>query len=151
MRTGVLPAGRVKPRGSSAGFSLLEVMVCLVILAVAIPAFLGAIAKNVQLEAMNSETNVALGAANAIVESVQGLTYAEVAYGSVPQTFEASGLTNDGRTLQLTTSAGSTQVGQVVITENLAGTSKTVQVRATWRSITGSDRNIMLMTEVSSY
>ena len=135
----------------SAGFSLLEVMVCLVILAIAIPAFLGAIAKNVQLEAMNAETNVALGAASAIVETVHGLTYAEVAYGAIPQTFEASGLTNNGRTLRLTNSAGSTQVGQVLITENVEQTCKTVQVGTVWRSITGSDRRIVLMTEVTSY
>ena len=150
-RTPVSNEGDVAHDRRSAGFTLLEVMVCLVILAIAIPAFLGAIAKNVQLEAMNAETNVALSAASAIVETVHGLTYAEVAYGPIPQAFEASGLTNDGRALQLTDAAGSTQVGQVIITEDAEATCKTVQVRTVWRSITGSDRSIMLMTEVTSY
>jgi len=135
----------------NAGYSLLEIMVCLVIIALAITAFVAAITKNVQLEAMNSETNVAVNTAKAIVESVRGMTYAELTEGAVPSTFEATGLTNDGHTLRLMDSNGSTQVGHVTITENPQCTCKTAQVDVIWRSITGSDRRIMLMTEVTNY
>ena len=137
--------------GSNSGFSLLEVMVCAAVLVVAITVFLMAIAQNVQLEAMNAETNIAINAASSVIETVRGLTYAEVTSDNVPPTFEASGLGNDGRLIQLSNTAGSTQVGQAVITENLLGTSRTVHVRVGWRCATGEMRWMTLMTEVTSY
>lgn len=133
------------------GFALLEVMVCAVVLTVAIAMFLATIAQNVQLEEMNSETNIALHAAGQVVEEVHSLTYAEVGYGAISQTFEASGLGNDNRTIRLMNSAGSTQVGQVTITEDAEGMTRTVHVRVLWRSVTGSDRSMALMTEVTDY
>ncbi|HUW58112.1 MAG TPA: type II secretion system protein [Planctomycetota bacterium] len=137
--------------GSNRAFTLLEVMVCAAVLVIAITVFLMAIAQNVQLEAMNAETNIALNAANSVIETVRGLTYAEVTAANIPPTFEASGLGNDGRTIRLINAAGSTQVGQAAISENPAGTSRTVQVRVTWRCATGEMRRTTLMTEVTSY
>lgn len=148
MRLKMLRKGR-DPVRRSAGFTLLEVMVCLAVLAIAIPAFLAAIAQNVQLEQMNSETNIALAAANRVIEDVHALGFEQVDYFSVPQDFEATGLGNDGRTVKLTSGAGSTRVGTVLITPST--NTKTVLVTVTWRSITGSDRSIRLMTEVTSY
>ncbi len=139
------------PVRRSAGFTLLEVMVSIVILTVAATIFLAAIAQNVRLEAMNAETNVALHAAAGIVEDVHTMTYAEVAVGAVPATFVAEGETKDGRTLRLTNSAGSLQVGNVQITENGLHTKKAVEARVTWRSATGEDRSVLLMTEVTNY
>ncbi len=133
------------------GFTLLEVMICLVILAIAIPAFLGTIVQNVQLEAMNNETNIALNAALTVIEDVHVLGYSQVDFANLPQTFEATGLSNDGRTVKLTNSANSIQVGRVIIVENAQSTSKTVQVDVIWRGITGSDRSMTLMMEVTNY
>ena len=133
------------------GFSLLEVMVCLVILAIAIPAFLGAVAKNVQLEAMNNETHIALNSITRVIEDLYMLGYSQVDFDNLPQTFEATGLGNDGRLVKLTDSAASTQVGRVTITENAQNTEKVVQVSITWRSITGSDRSMSLVAEVTDY
>ena len=133
------------------GFSLLEVIVCLAVLAIAIPAFLGAIVQNVQLEAMNNEMNIAVNTATGIIEEVHTLGYAEVNGTNLPATFEATGLGNDARTVKLTNSAGSTQVGRVIITENAAKTAKTVQVQVTWRGVTGGDMTIELLMEVTNY
>ena len=133
------------------GFTLLEVMICLAILAIAIPVFLGAIAQNVQLEAMSNETNIALNAALTVIEDVHVLGYSQVDFTNLPQTFEATGLGNDNRTVKLTNSASSNQVGRVIIVENAQSTSKTVEVDITWRSITGSDRSMALMMEVTNY
>jgi len=138
------------PSGSG-GFSLLELLACMAVLAVAIGMFLAAISENVQLEAMNSETNIALNAAIDVIESVRSMTYGQINSTTVPPTFEASGLASDGRTIRLTASSGSTLVGQAAVTENAEQTSKTVHVRVLWRSITGSDRSVALMTEVTSY
>jgi len=126
-------------------------MVCLAIIAVAVTAFLTAITQNVQLEAMNSETNVAVNAAGAMIETVQTLTYAELVDGGVSTSFEASGLTSNGGTLFLTDVSGSRQVGHVTITENPQQTRKTVEVAVRWRSITGGEREIRLMTEMTDY
>gem|GEM_PF-3581626 len=138
-------------RTGSRGFSLLEVMVCLAILAIAIPAFLAAIAQNVQLEEMNNELNIAVNAASGILETVQTLGYTQVDYVNLPQHFEATGLGNDGRTVKLTNAAGSTQVGRVIISENAEGTVKIVEVELVWRGITGEERSMRLMTEVTNY
>lgn len=139
------------PPVHTAGFSLLEVMICMVVLTVAISIFLASIAKNVQLEAMNSETNIALNAASDVIETARSLDYGEVNHARIPATFEASGLGNDGHTVTLINTATSTQVGQVTITEDVGQTTKTVHVRVLWRSITGSERSVVLMTEVTSY
>jgi prepilin-type N-terminal cleavage/methylation domain-containing protein len=64
----------LRRRRSAHGFALLEVMVCLAVLAIAIPMFLTAIARNTQLEQMNAETNVATGAAGSVIENVHSLT-----------------------------------------------------------------------------
>ena len=133
------------------GFSLLEVMVCLVILSIAIPAFLGAVAQNVQLEAMNNESHIALNAINRVIEDVYMLGYSQVTFDNLPQTFEATGLGNDGRQVKLINSATSTQVGQVTITENAQHSEKVIQVTITWRSITGGDRSMSLIAEVTDY
>ena len=147
-----MSTGRSQTRpNAEAAFTLLEVMVCLVIIAIGITAFLTAITQNVQLEAMNSETKIAINAAQAVIETARTMTYAELSEAAVGETFVATGLTNDGQTLRLTSSEGSDQVGSVTITENPAQTTKTVQVAVVWRSITGGDRRIMLMTEVTSY
>lgn len=138
-------------RHRTSGFSLLEVMVCMVILTVAITIFIGSVAQNVRLEAMNAETNVALHAASSIIENVHTMTYAEVTSVTLPATFAAEGATTDGRTLQLITSTGSTVVGHVSILENAPQTKKTVEVLVTWRCATGQDRSIMLMTELTNY
>jgi len=150
VRTGHDAQRRPEPVGS-AGFSLLEIMVCLVIIVVGITAFLMAVTQNVQLESMNSETKVAINTAQAVVETARTMTYAELTQTALGSTFTATGLTNDGRTLRLTDSIGSDEVGHVTVTENPGGTCKTVQVEVIWRSITGSDRRLMLMTEVTSY
>ena len=134
-----------------AGFSMLEVMACLVVLTVAVTIFVGAVAQNVRLEAMNAETNVALHAASSVIEDIHTMTYAEVAIGTVPETFKAEGAANDGRTLRLQTSANSPEVGRVTIIENGSRTKKTVEASVTWRSATGADRTILLMTEVTNY
>ena len=131
------------------GFTLLEVMVCLVIMSIAIPAFLGAIVQNVQLEAMNAETNIALASAQRVVEDIRGMGYDEITVTSLPLTFEATGLTNDGKTLKLTNSLNSTQVG-VTFIQSLVNR-KVVLVLVRWRSATGEDREIRLMTEVVNY
>ena len=141
------PSGLLSPRG----FSLLEVMVCLVILAIAIPAFLAAITQNIQLEEMNSELNIAVNSATAVIEQVHTLGYAEVNFTNLPQTFEATGLGDDGRTVKLTNSAGSTVVGHVVISENTDRTVKTVQVQVVWRGITGGERTMMLLAQSTSF
>jgi prepilin-type N-terminal cleavage/methylation domain-containing protein len=131
------------------GFSLLEVMICLVIIAVAATTFLATLTRNVQLEAMNAETNIAVNAARGVIELAQGLSYAEVS--TISPTFEASGLTTDGHTRQLTDADGSTAVGHVTVTEVVGGNRKIVEVEVIWRSATGRDRSIMLMTEVTNY
>ncbi len=138
-------------RSARSGFTLLEVMICLVILTVAITVFVTAVAQNVRLEAMNAETNVALRAAQAVIENVHTLTYAQVSDADVPASFVAEGATNDGRTLRLIDETGSTQVGHVIITENGPRTQKTVEATVTWRCATGGTRTIMLMTEVTNY
>jgi prepilin-type N-terminal cleavage/methylation domain-containing protein len=135
----------------SAGFSLIEVMICLVVLTVAVTIFVTAIAQNVRLEAMNAETNVALRAAKGVVENVHTLTYAQVTTAEIPATFTAEGATNDGRTMKLIDASGSTQVGSVTITENGPRTKKTVEATVTWRCATGGIREVMLMTEVTNY
>jgi hypothetical protein len=94
---------------------------------------------------------VALHAANQVIETVHTLTYAEVNATSIPATFVAEGRTTDGATLRLTSSSSSAQVGRVAITENPTGTKKTIEVSVTWRGATGSDRTLMLMTEVTNY
>ena len=142
---------RTRRARGSAGFSLLEVMVCLVILTVAVTVFVAAVAQNVRLEAMNAETNVALQAASSVIEDIHTMTYAEVVTGTVPETFEAEGATNDGRTLRLIDSMNSTQVGHVTITENGLQTKKTVEASVTWRCATGEDRTIRLMAELTNY
>ena len=147
----VPPGSDASPVRRGRGFALLEVMACVAVLAIAIAMFLAAIAQNVQLEEMNSETNIALHAADEIVEGVHSLTYGEVGYAVISPTFEATGVGNDNRTIRLTNSAGSTQVGQVTITENAEGTTRTVHVRVLWRSVTGGERSIALMTEVTNY
>ena len=133
------------------GFTLLEVMLCLAILAIAIPAFLAAVVQNVTLEQMNSELNIAVNAACGVIEDVHTLGYSEVLSANLPPTFEATGLTSDGHTVKLTSRANSTQVGRVTITENATRMVKTVQVAITWRGITGGDRTIQLVTEVTNY
>ena len=138
-------------RSGKDGFTLLEVMVCLAIISIALTAFLTAITQNVQLESMNAETNVAVNAAGSLVETVQTMSFAELVDGAVASSFEASGLTSEGHTLFLTDSSGSRQVGHVTINTNPEGTRKTVEVAVTWRSATGSDRTIRLMTEVTDY
>ena len=135
----------------SAGFSLIEVMLCLVILTVAVTVFVASVAQNVRLEAMNAETNVALQAASSVIEDIHTMTYAEVVAGTVPETFEAEGATSDGQTLRLTNSANSTEVGHVTITENGVRTKKTVEVAVTWRCATGENRTIRLMAETTNY
>ena len=147
----VLLGGSDASPGGRRGFALLEVMACAAVLAVAFVMFLSAIVRNAQLEEMNSETNIALHAAGEVIERAQALTYGQVGYVVISPTFEATGQGNDGRTIRLTNSAGSTQVGQVTITENAEGTSKTVHVRVRWRSVTGGNRSMALMTEVTNY
>jgi prepilin-type N-terminal cleavage/methylation domain-containing protein len=142
---------RFLSRARCAGFSLLEVMVCLVILSIAVPIFLAGIAQNVQLEQMNTETNIALNTANKVVESVHTWGYVNVVYAYIPQHFEASGLGTDGKTVKLTAKGGSTTVGTTTITENAQKNSKSVTVSITWRSITGSNRTVQLITEISKY
>lgn len=124
---------------------------CLAVLAVAIPAFLVAIAQNVQLEAMNNELNIAVNTATSTIEDVHVLGYAEVNTTNLPATFEATGLGSDGKMMRLTNAAGSTQVGRLIITENVAKTSKTVQVDVVWRGVTGEERSLELITEVTNY
>ena len=136
---------------AEAAFSLLEVMVCMVVIIVAITVFLAVLAQNVQLEAMNGETNIALSAAEEVIEHARTLSYGDVGYTLIPATFGASDLTNDGHTLTLTNLAGSTQVGQVTITENAGGTCKTVTARVVWRGATGREHWVMLMMEVTNY
>ena len=138
-------------RSTHAGFSLLEVMICLIVVTVAITIFVAVIAQNVRLEAMNAETNVAMRAATSVIEDVHTLTYAQVGSAEIPATFVAEGATSDGQTLRLINSAASTQVGHVTITENGPQTKKTVEATVTWRCATGEDRTIMLMTEVTNY
>jgi prepilin-type N-terminal cleavage/methylation domain-containing protein len=134
-----------------AGFSLLEVMICMVILTVAISMFAAVIAQNVRLEAMNAETNVALSAAQSVIEDVHTMTYAEISSATVPATFVAQGAANDGQTMLLTSASGSTQVGSVSVTEDAGQTKKTVEVTVTWRSATGGTRSLFLMTEATNY
>jgi prepilin-type N-terminal cleavage/methylation domain-containing protein len=135
-----------------AGFSLIEVMIAMVVLTVAIAIFMETIAQNVRLEAMNAETNVAVSAANSFIEEkVHPLSYAQVISTSFPQTFVAQGLGNDGGTLRLMTSGGSLQVGTATMSENPQHTKKTVEVTVTWRSATGSNRALLLMTEIVNY
>ncbi len=138
-------------RAECRGSALLEVMACMVVLVIAIAAFLAATAQNIQLEAMNSETNIALNAAASVIEEVRGLDYADVNDVTIPPTFTADGVGTDGITMRLSNSAGSNQVGRVAITQNGEGTCKTVHVTVTWRSATGSDRSLALMTEVTDY
>jgi prepilin-type N-terminal cleavage/methylation domain-containing protein len=140
-----------RARTVRSGFSLLEVMICLVILAIALPAFLGAIVQNVQIEAMDNELNIAVNSVTGVIENVHILGYSEVNTTNLPQTFEAAGLGADGQTVKLINSAGSTQVGRVVITENVQGTVRTVQVQVSWRGATGGDRTIQAVAEVNTY
>ncbi|KPJ53699.1 MAG: hypothetical protein AMS16_05160 [Planctomycetes bacterium DG_58] len=150
-RADALPWSDASPRDRSRGFALLEVMACAAVLTIALVMFLAAIAQNAQLEEMNSETNIALHAAGEVIERVHSLTYGEVGYAAISPTFEATGEGIDGGTIRLTNSAASTQVGQVTITEDVLGTTKTVLVRVLWRSVTGGDRSMTLMTEVTNY
>ena len=133
------------------GFTLLEVMVCLAIISVALTAFLTAITQNIQLESMNSETNVAVNAAGSLIETLQAMSYGELNEGAIETSFEAAGLTSDGHTLHLVDEDGSREVGHVTITENAQQTRKTVEVEVRWRSATGSERRIRLMTEMTNY
>jgi len=137
--------------GRDAGFSMIEVMIALVVLTVAVAIFMETTAQNVRLEAMNEETNVAVSAASVVIETVRSLSYAQVSSPTVPPTFVAQGLGNDGRTVMLTTSAGSTQVGTATVSENAQHTKKTVEVTVTWRGASGGDRSVLLMTEVVNY
>ena len=135
----------------SPGFSLLEVMVCMVILTVGLSMFMAAVAQNVRLEAMNAETNIALSAAQSIIEDVHTMTYAEITSATLPATFPAQGATNDGQTLQLINATGSTQVGAVTVTEDGTQMKKTVNVTVSWRSATGGTRTLTLMAEATNY
>ena len=136
-------------RRRDAAFSLLELMIAMAVLTVAVAIFMETTAQGVRLEAMNAETNLAVSAANDIIEQVHTLNYAQVQVGSTP--FDAQGLGNDGSMVQLTTSAGSTQVGTATVNENPEHTKKTVEVKVTWRGASGSDRSLLLMTEIVNY
>ena len=132
-------------------FTLLEVMAALVVLTVAITAFLAAIAQNVQLEAMNAETVTALNCATKTVETIKNMDFADVKSGSISPTFTAEMIGNDGKTIKLTDTAGSEDVGKVTILGTSDPKATVVLVEVTWRSVTGSERFLRLMTEVTDY
>ena len=144
----------IRARGSRArrgGFTLIEIMLALVVLTVAVTAFLGASVQNVQLEQMNAETVTALNAASEIIESIKSLSFGDVAAGGIPETFEAEMTGNDGKVIHLSDSEGSQQVGHVTVSTTSDPKVLQVEVLVTWRSIGGDDRSIRIMTEVTDY
>ena len=143
--------GRERPYADHAGFALLEVMAALFVLTVAVTAFLAAIVQNVRLEEMNAESVTAMNAANKLIETIKTMEFADITVAGVPATFTAEMTGNDGKTVRLTDASGSNQVGHVTIQNGADPKVRTVLVEVTWRSITGSERTIRLMTEVTDY
>lgn len=139
------------PRRVEGAFALLEVMVAVAILAIALLTFLASMANNVELTQMNSETNIALNALIEAKEGISSFTYNQINTDFIEPTFVATGEGRDGRTITLMNSANSNQVGRVTIQENDTGDLKTVELRVTWRSITGSDRTIRLLVECADH
>lgn len=64
-----------RPRG---GFTLIEVMVCIVILSIAISGFVGSLVATLGMNRTNHETVIARQAAQAMLETIQGRAFTEV-------------------------------------------------------------------------
>ena len=138
-------------KSPEAAFTLLEVLIAVAILSVALMTFMASMANNVELTQMNSETNIALNAITEAKEGIGALSYGDLTTDLMSATFAASGLGRDDKTIVLTNSSGSGQVGRMALRENESGDLKTVELSITWRSITGSDRTIRLLVECANY
>jgi prepilin-type N-terminal cleavage/methylation domain-containing protein len=123
------------------GFSLIEVIFAISVIAIAVIGILSVMLVSVRLQEAARETDLASNSAREQIERIRGTNFA-----TIQATFGGTNFTVPGLPDAAGNSNGVNQ-GAVTITP-LAGDLLDIQVTVTWRSATGADSQTRLFTQI---